>query len=109
MKKYCLTQCFKRKMSKRWKGLLEFLVAIGIMLAIIAVITALSAIVGYTLDYFFEIEEKNIVGIGFLTLTLAGLASVTGYHLFGLLKKIWNLYIMLTRVSLIIRWQRKDI
>ena len=55
MRKYCFTDCFKRKMSKLGKGIVEFILGIIIMLSIVVVFILFAFVLG--------LIDVNIFGI----------------------------------------------
>lgn len=86
MKKYCLTECFKRKMSKRWQLAIEVGTAIGMTFLVVIAGAAISAGTGFImifLDQYFlwgmEWQMKNMVSLGFLFLLLTFLGTVGLY------------------------------
>ena len=68
MRRYCLTKCFKRKMSNVGEAIITFLAVIGIFFALALIFAGLSALLGLLgawLNEYFDgnAKEKTIVNM----------------------------------------------
>lgn len=79
MKKYCFTQCFKRKMSNAWE--LAIQVAIGILVAAGLVLTTVLAggLVGWAWLSALGYELENVVEAGLSVIVIGGVIGIASY------------------------------
>ena len=82
MKKYCLTSCFKRKMSDRWSSLLTILAVVGSLALTIAAIGAVSWGVGYVAVWSGFVTISDKMDYASLGLALLMAVIVIGWILF---------------------------
>jgi len=86
MKKYCLTDCFKRKMSKGFKDTIEVLTILGILFGGIALAGLFAAGLGYFLVeivHWAEMsEDGSYTELGTAIIMIAAIVSVALYHLY---------------------------
>lgn len=59
MKKYCLTDCFKRKMSKFWKDSIQVIAIILLIIFLIVAISGIFYVIGLGFHYFGFITDKE--------------------------------------------------
>lgn len=85
MKKYCLTDCFKRKMSTFWKKVFAAIVIIAVVMAGLGVVLSIGYIIGYIFQYFGYFLKKGTfdVGMSIIVLALIG-GTVTWWTYKGL-------------------------
>ena len=86
MKKYCLTDCFKRKMSTGFKNTIEVLTTLGILFGGIALAAGIAAGLGYFLVEIVHWAEMpkdgSYMGLGTAIIMIAGISSIALYHLY---------------------------
>jgi len=75
MKKYCLTDCFKRKMSSFWKEVLATTIIISVIAAFVAVITGIGWVIGFAVQHFGYLLDKETLDVG---MSILGLLIVLG-------------------------------
>ncbi len=86
MKHYCLTDCFKRKLSKGWENTIEIFMIIGVVLIGIAILMGIFTGVGYIAVEYLEFEipkNGNYTTLGIGVTTLLGVAIFLLYWLFN--------------------------
>jgi len=103
MKRYCLTDCAKQKLSKAKERIIYTISAIAVTLAILLGITILLAVLGYCFEYLITIgwipapdnPFKSVLDAGLTALLfifLTGIVSITIYFtaswLFNIFKTI---------------------
>ena len=85
MKKYCLTKCFKRKLSKGWENTIEVSIIMGIVILGLIIIGIIFTGIGYAAVEWlgFDLPEKASYGeLGFFITVMTAAASWTSYYLF---------------------------
>ena len=98
MKKYCLTDCAKQKLSAAKEKTVEILAVVGALILVIAGATAFIALLGVIIEFlvamgwfwepdkpFKNVFEAGIVGISILMLLLMG-----GWFLLGMYKFVYK-------------------
>ena len=81
-KKYCLTSCFKRKMSDFWKNILALLLILGVILGIILSIMAIGYVLGTITQYFGFFINKETLDVGMSILLASIFIGFVLYQLF---------------------------
>ncbi len=81
MKKYCLTDCFKRNISKKMEFTVELLTFLLIVFASVLIFIIISGALGAILQFAtlsptFNLFDKNPIGIGIMTILLTILAGL---------------------------------
>ncbi len=85
MKHYCLTDCFKRKLSKGWENTIEILTIAGIIILGLIILAGIFTGIGYiAVEYLgFKIPDKgNYTTLGLILSTAVGIIGLLGYWLF---------------------------
>jgi len=90
MKKYCLTECFKRNMSKKWKSIIETAAIIGIIVAFVAAYMLFATGFGYILveilNWLELGENDSYTGMGVAVSSLTAVATIVLYHVYNFAK-----------------------
>ena len=82
MKKYCLTQCFKRNISKKMQFVIELTVIVLVLAALALIGSIVFALVGIAVQ-FIVLAINPATGIFVVNPILVGLFSLLGSFLFG--------------------------
>lgn len=91
MQKYCLTDCFKRKMSKGLDTTLQILITILVIIVILVISGLVFGAIGWIAVFFgMELPKDGYVALGFTLMIVAGIIAVGIYWLFIFGKKIYN-------------------
>ena len=92
MKRYCLTQCFKRKLSNIWDIIFQISLVIGIFIIGAIVLFGLFWIIGYIAIYFGIELPKDLTITELGTIILIGIATLSwvSWMLFLIGRYIFN-------------------
>lgn len=91
MQKYCLTDCFKRKMNKGLDNALQILIAILVTIVTVVISGLVFGGIGWIAVFFgTELPKDGYVALGFILTILAGIIVVGVNYLFIFGKKIYN-------------------
>ena len=104
MKKYCLTPCFKRKMSKLWKNVTMFIVIFFVLLALLVAVGALSYGIGWTIHYFGFKLDISAADLGLSTI---GITFVISWLIYTVAKALAKATTWTTK-AIIDRYENKD-
>jgi len=85
-KKYCLTECFKRKMSDRFKSVITFLSIAGTLILLMVIVAAISWVVGYVAVWTGFITLGDNLDYATLGLSLITMGLVLGAVLYWIIK-----------------------
>ncbi len=107
MKKYCLTKCAKRKLTKLQKGTISLLIFVAALLAFVAFFMMILAIIGLATNLIISLEwipepaipvenifESGVVGVG----GIVGF-SIVAYLIFISFKVIYSITIEIARFA----------
>ena len=104
MKKYCLTPCFKRKMSNLLENIVTYIVVFIVLFAFLFAISLLSYGVGWVVHYFgFRLDMKTL-DLGFSTIGVTFLISWFIYTVAKALAKVTTW----TTKAIIDKYENKD-
>ncbi len=84
MKKYCLTDCMKRKLSVGKKLLIEITAIATTIILVIGTMVVLSAVVGFLLQLGYYLIHGNLIGYIFSGFIEAGVMSLLFIIMIGL-------------------------
>ena len=79
MKKYCLTKCFKKKLSKLQEVIIATIILLGIILIALVIISILFYGIGYGIQYLGYWTDKDMFDIGIITTLIIGVISFAVY------------------------------
>ncbi len=79
MKNYCLTDCFKRKLSKGWENTIEILTIAGIVILGIIILAGLFTAIGYIAAEYFNIKIPSTGNYTTLGIALSAIGIFIGF------------------------------
>ena len=104
MKRYCLTSCFKHKMSTLWENIIMFIVVFFVLLILLFAIGALSYAIGWIIHYFgFKLDIKAAD----LGLSTIGISFIIGWLIYTIAKVLAKVTTWTTKV-IIDRYKDKE-
>lgn len=99
MKKYCLTQCAKDKLSKKWKAFIE--ITTGILVVLLVVVVGSFIFVGlgwfyqfliayFNIEFFSHMLDKDLIPVGLAVTVMIAICIVLVYWSYLFLKWIYG-------------------
>ena len=88
MQKYCLTDCFKKKMSKGWQEVLLILVLALMVCFVAALVVGLGYLIGITAHWFGYGLDRTEWDLGGSAIIIIGLTSAIGVFVYDFVKNI---------------------